>query len=88
MARTQNLGRIKRRMYAFNAPADSGAEPPEPGQPVYGEQGIAGQIVDAVPVETGIELLAVIRIDSLQQALSLRPDSPQPLTLQPLPYEI
>jgi len=88
VARTQNLGRIKRRMYAFSATEDAGAAPPEPGQPVYGEQGIAGQIVDAVPVETGIELLAVIRIDSLQQALSLGPDRQQPLTYRPLPYEI
>ena len=88
VARTQNLGRIKRRMYAFSAAADSAAEPPMPGQPVYGEQGIAGQIVDAVPVETGLELLAVTRIDSLQQTLSLGPDGRQPLTHQPLPYEI
>ena len=85
VARTQNLGRIKRRMYAFNMPA---AEPVAPGQAVYGRQGAVGQIVDAVVTATGTEMLAVIRIDSLEDSLSMEPDGQQPLTRLPLPYSI
>jgi folate-binding protein YgfZ len=85
VARTQNLGRIKRRMYAFNMPT---AQPVAPGQAVYGRQGAVGQIVDAVVTATGTEMLAVIRIDSLEDSLSMEPDGQQPLTRLPLPYAI
>jgi folate-binding protein YgfZ len=87
VARTQNLGRIKRRMYAFNTATIPSSEVP-PGQPVYGADGVVGQIVDAVATETAVELLAVIRIDSLEQNLSLEPDGTYPLVKQSLPYTI
>jgi folate-binding protein YgfZ len=85
VARTQNLGRIKRRMYAFSAPTVHGATP---GMPVFGENGTVGQIVDAAVTATGSEMLAVIRIESLAETLSLQPDGQPPLTAQPLPYAI
>ena len=88
VARTQNLGRIKRRMYAFKTAAVHLDVPAVPGQPVYGDDGIVGQIVDAATAESGAELLAVIRIDCLEQALSLEPDGKNPLAEQPLPYAI
>jgi folate-binding protein YgfZ len=87
VARTQNLGRIKRRMYAFNTATNPSSEV-TPGQPVYGDDGVVGQIVDAAVTETGVELLAVIRIDSLEQNLSLEPDGTYPLVKQSLPYTI
>ncbi len=87
VARTQNLGRIKRRMYAFNTAIIPSSEV-APGQPVYGADGVVGQIVDAAVTETGVELLAVIRIDSLEQNLSLEPEGTYPLAKQSLPYTI
>jgi folate-binding protein YgfZ len=87
VARTQNLGRIKRRMYAFNTAAKPASDV-TPGQPVYGNDGVVGQIVDAAIADTGVELLAVIRIDCLEQTLSLNPDGTYPLFKQSLPYAI
>jgi len=88
VARTQNLGRIKRRMYAFKSANGSGVNPVRPGHPVFGQDGIVGQIVDAIVAEAGTEMLAVIRLDCLEQQLSLDSDCHQPILRQPLPYDI
>lgn len=84
VARTQNLGRIKRRMYRFSA---GNGPAPAPGDVIKCEDRGAGKIVDAAPANgDGIELLAVIRIESLNDPLSL--DDGRPLTQAPLPYDV
>lgn len=86
VARTQNLGRIKRRMRAFSAPADTC---PAPGSPVYSGSPTVGQVVDALSAPAGeVRLLAVIRLDSISDQLALDPEGSRRLTLLPSPYRI
>ena len=84
VARTQNLGRIKRRMYRFTA----GAGPvPAPGDVIKCDDRGAGKIVDAAPSpDGGVELLAVIRIESLRDELSL--EDGRALQRAALPYDV
>ena len=58
VARTQNLGRVKRRMLRFAAGAA-----PAPGSPVHAGREVAGSVIDSAPTPDGAELLAVIRLD-------------------------
>ena len=81
VARTHNLGRIKRRMYRFSAPENTAIGA---GDTVYAGGKPAGVVVDAV----GSELLAVVRIESLQQGLALDEAGEQMLQIQPLPYAV
>ncbi|NND54774.1 MAG: folate-binding protein YgfZ [Gammaproteobacteria bacterium] len=82
VARTQNLGRIKRRMFRFQcAQTDVSA-----GDPVMNGGQAAGTVVDAVTTDTGCELLAVIKLDQLGGALTLAGDVS--LTHAPLPYPV
>lgn len=67
VARTHNLGRIKRRMYRLQT---AGA-PPSPGSSVLAADKTVGQVVDAVSTEDGADMLAVVRIESLDEALQL-----------------
>ena len=82
VARTHNLGRIKRRMYRFTADASgitAGTDIAAAGKTV-------GQIVDAVSTDGITQLLAVLRIESVGSELSL-PDG-STLNRQPLPYPV
>jgi folate-binding protein YgfZ len=86
VARTQNLGRIKRRMYRFSAVTDSTVAPGDKisiaGKPV-------GQVVDAIETDTrSTELLAVISIDQLTGPLHLDGAGAAPLIRSELPYDI
>ena len=85
VARTQNLGRIKRRMYRFTT---SAGPVPAPGEVIKCDDRGAGKIVDAAPSADGdgVELLAVIRIESLQDQLSL--EDGRDLQQAPLPYDV
>jgi folate-binding protein YgfZ len=86
IARTQNLGRIKRRMYRFRTTTGGYILP---GDPVFAEDGTtAGTVVDAIATETASELLAVIRIEMLPHALSLGEDGSLALTPETLPYNV
>jgi folate-binding protein YgfZ len=85
IARTQNLGRIKRRMYKFHVQTE---ELILPGAPVYADGSSVGTVVDAVSTDTVSELLAVIRIESLTGPLSLTENGDLQLTLAKLPYSI
>jgi folate-binding protein YgfZ len=85
VARTQNLGRIKRRMYAFSAPADADAAA---GSPVYSGNQTVGQVVDAIAGPNDVRLLAVIRIDNSADALSLDSEGECRLKPRPLPYTL
>ena len=89
VARTQYLGKLKRRMY--RARADSA--PPAPGTPIYGtdtNDQACGAVVDAVMhPEGGCELLAVVQMSSVA-AGDVRIGSPagSVLSVLPLPYSL
>lgn len=85
IARTQNLGRIKRRMLRFSTDA---AERPKPGDPIYAGQDKAGYVLAAVPSELGWQLLAVIKLSLHEHSLSLDDKGNDVLTSLPLPYAI
>jgi folate-binding protein YgfZ len=85
IARTQNLGRIKRRMYRFQCPANS---PADPGSPVYAGANIVGEVVDAIATAEHRELLAVVRTAAASQPLSLGENGLYPLIIIDLPYSI
>lgn len=90
VARTQYLGKLKRRMYLAKIATD---EPVNEGDDVFGtdmQNQSCGTIVSAVPsVEGGYDVLAVIQQNSIN-AGSLRwrkPDGPV-LTIGALPYSL
>lgn len=85
VARTQNLGRIKRRMFRFRATTST---QPMPGDPVYAGSKSSGKVVDAVVEGDGWEGLAVIALDSISLPLSLNPDGSGKFKPEPLPYRI
>jgi hypothetical protein len=84
IARTHYRGAIKRRMFRFTA----ACEPPTPGARVLAGEQPAGDVVDAVPVEGGCELLAVVSLTSVGERLRLAAPYDAELTRLPLPYEI
>ena len=77
VARTQNLGRIKRRMLRFGCDARSA----KPGDTVMADGSNAGTVVDAA----GSEVLAVIKLDKLTAELSI---NDAPLQAAALPYAV
>jgi tRNA-modifying protein YgfZ len=88
VARMQNLGRLKRRMYLARVECDT---PPRPGDEVWSpvstsEQG-TGSVVDARPAGVGhYELLVVAQIEAAESGqVRLGAEGP-PLQLQPPPY--
>ncbi len=85
IARTQNLGKIKRRMYLYTTPANDAAVP---GSKIVAGDKPAGQIVDAVSDGEEVSLLAVISIDKLGETLTLENDSEAVLERSALPYGI
>ena len=80
VARTQNLGEVKRRLARFRC----GPGPrPEPAGPILDQASQdAGEINRAAATRDGYELLAVTRIDAAGTGLALASDG---RTLQPLP---
>jgi folate-binding protein YgfZ len=90
VARTQYLGKTKRRMFLAHLDA---ASTPAAGDPLYTadpEHQTSGQIVNAAAAPAGgYDLLAVLPLDSAQhQTIHWQsPDGPQ-LTLLPLPYAL
>lgn len=91
VARTQHLGKLKRRMYRARAATDV---VPAPGTLVYaaslGSEQAAGTVVRAEPSpEGGCELLAVIVIEAAQSE-TIRLGSPEgtALSLLDLPYAV
>lgn len=81
VARTQNLGRIKRRMFRFAspAPADAGNDL------VDADGGRVGKVVRCAPAEEGHELLAVVQLASVAGPLFVGDAMLAPLNM---PYEI
>lgn len=84
VARTHYRGRIKRRLLRFTA---AGRVPP-PGTAVHAARGVTGQVVSAVAVDGGCELLAVVYLDDLPGPLRLGDADGPLLERLPLPYAI
>ncbi|WP_232417833.1 CAF17-like 4Fe-4S cluster assembly/insertion protein YgfZ [Methyloversatilis thermotolerans] len=89
VARTQYLGKLKRRMYR----ASADCAPPAPGTPVYGrdtKDQACGAVVDAVALpDGGCELLAVVQMSSTEAGpVTLGSLSGSPLSFLPLPYAL
>jgi len=85
VARTQNLGRIKRRMHRFRFES---AAIPEPGTTIFGPGSATGKVVMAVACADAVELTAVIAIEHSSDdwfADEFRTMRLEPL---PLPYPI
>jgi folate-binding protein YgfZ len=85
IARTQNLGRIKRRMYRFRIEAD---EQLESGGLLYGPDNATGKIVSWARDGDATELLAVIAMDASDSGWFADEARTVPLKQQPLPYEV
>lgn len=82
IARTHFRGAIKRRMFRYAADHS----PPAPGTRILLGDQHAGDVVDAVPTESGCELLAVVNLTSADAALEL--DGGTPLERLSLPYDV
>lgn len=86
VARTQNLGRIKRRMFRYAA---TGARLPLPGDKLVDPGGAhAGDVVCAATGGPGVDLLAVVSLELAQGPLRLEADPQRTLTSLPLPYPL
>jgi len=90
VARTQYLGKPKRRMYLAHI---DGSEMPQPGDELYSEdlpEQATGMIVNAAPAgDGGFDVLAVIQITSAEgHALHWKSIQGPALVLQALPYAI
>lgn len=67
IARAHFRGAVKRRMFRFRAQAS----PPSPGTRVLAGEQHAGEVVDAVAIDAGCELLAVISLAQVDNELRL-----------------
>ena len=90
VARTQYLGRLKRRMYLATLQTDT---PPAAGDVLYGtdmEGQATGMVVNAQPApDGGFNLLAVIQISSAEGSeIHWKTLDGPPLQLKPLPYSL
>ncbi len=88
VARSQYLCKQKRRMYLAHAEAEAKAGDPV-FSPEFGTQS-AGMVVNAAPApDGGVDLLAIIRIDSYEggEVRLAAPNGPK-LDFRPLPYPV
>ncbi len=85
VARTHNLGRIKRRMFAFSCRTGSAAHA---GSEIYAGEDLAGTVVDGLAQGDSEYLLAVVKLDKLADELHLHSPTGPALTVGELPYLI
>ena len=88
VARSQYLGKLKRRMYLAHVEAEAA-----PGDPLYSadiEGQATGTVVNAAPAPGGgFDVLAVAQVESANtQTLHLKAADGAPLSLKPLPYAL
>jgi hypothetical protein len=85
VARTQYLGKVKRRLYLAHVVADSA---PQPGDEVHGAEESTGMVVNAQPAPGGgFDLLAVIPSHAVEAGtVHLKTADGPALAFQPLPY--
>jgi len=88
VARTQHLGRIKRRMFLYEVSdsASATSQAPAPLTPIYHDADKVGEVVRSAGTHSGTRLLAVVTIDAHLRPLTLAAGST--LTYLPLPYQI
>jgi len=84
VARTQNLGRIKRRLFRYRV---SGAVLPAPGDDLFLGEAKVGEVVRAVRHEDAAELLAVVNLDAAGLGLAALHGAAT-CSPEPLPYAI
>jgi tRNA-modifying protein YgfZ len=86
IARTQNLGTVKRRMRRFSAATTT---MPSPGTTLIDASGNEiGDLIRAAPTDTGtIELLAIVPVNAASTPLFLAGQPDTPLHAEPLPYD-
>ena len=85
IARTQNLGAVKRRMLRFSGDFNS---IPEAGTVIRDEAGtVVGDIIRSSEATQSREILAVTRLDSLDGKLISEAEPNVALQREPLPYE-
>lgn len=87
IARTRNLGTVKRRMLRFTG--DIEGRTPAPGSSLFDASGTSvGVVIRSARAERGLELLAVAQLDASKQPLALGPTAEPALKLATLPYAI
>jgi folate-binding protein YgfZ len=91
IARTQHLGRIKRRLYRLQLPSGEWRI----GQPIHLSDGRAGRLVEAVRSGDGFEALAVLNVEAAAlnaetsgTSHSGATDAPIAAAGLPLPYQV
>lgn len=87
VARTQYLGKVKRRLYLAHVHSDS---TPQPGDELFGAEQAAGMVVNAQPAPGGgFDLLAVIPTSAVESGdLHYKTVDGPVLSFQPLPYPV
>lgn len=87
VARTQYLGKVKRRMYLAHLDSDSA---PQPGDELFGSEPAAGMVVNVQPAPAGgYDLLAVIPTGSVEDGtVNFKSPEGPALRFLPLPYPI
>ena len=86
VARTQNLGAVKRRVFRFTGELE---REPTVGTALLDSGGDkVGEVVRAVTIgESHVELLAMVRIDAASGVLTCATDASAPLTREALPWD-
>jgi folate-binding protein YgfZ len=84
VARTQNLGRIKRRLFRYRA---SGNELPAPGDVLLLGEAKVGEVVRSARHDDAAELLAVVNLDAAGVGLTA-PRAAAACSPEPLPYAV
>ncbi|MEE9511032.1 MAG: hypothetical protein V3V79_02860 [Gammaproteobacteria bacterium] len=85
VARTQNLGRVKRRMFRFTYAAKLELAP---GQTIFSAGRSVGHVVDGASLDAGTELLAVAPHISDDGNLALDEAGTERLNPEPMPYDV
>ena len=86
IARTQNLGAVKRRMLRFSADL---TRIPEAGTVIRDAAGtVVGDVIRSSEATESREILAVTRLDSLDGKLASEAEPNVALRREPLPYEV
>ncbi len=84
VARTQHRGQIKRRMLRYVGPAGA---PLQAGDTLYSGESLVAQVVAAADHARGLQLLAVVGLQSCTELLGIRPGGTE-LVPADLPYAI